>query len=596
MHRRCLTIVCTLVVCALLLIPAGIRADVKENLTYQGGKARIAVGNIKSKASDCSYDMAAAIGEMLSTALVNTDRFIVLASQEETAELAEEIDFAQSGYVEEGRGPEKGLMEGADVLITGAVTAFEPNAGGKSGGLGGFKKKAFGKIGMSSKTAKIIMDIKLIDIRTRRILKATSIEAKSSSWGTDIAGGGWTKDIALAGDLGVYSNEPMEKAIRTLLADMVETTSKEVPKEYFRYQGQGQYTTEYGSSGAASATASTASGASGTASASSAPPPAPAAEDMTLYTKYDFIPGDKVIFYDDMKNEEEGEFPYRWDLENGVFEVARLGGQYWIFAQTGGTIVPKMPKGPFPEKYTAELEFYENESGHNGNGFKIMWIDASDHVIGEFGFSSSFSAHLDINGHRIASRDLPERIKKGTHVLRIMATSRSLKCYIDNERAANMPKVENFSPVGFKIKVESHNQPDNPTLFRGFRFAEGGKSMRQQLDETGKIVTHGILFDPGSYTIKAESYKTLKSIGNLLEDDMDLRLSIEGHTDSDGSDTDNQTLSQNRAKAVRDYLISNHGIDGSRLESKGFGESQPIDTNDSPEGKANNRRVELIKL
>ena len=156
-------------------------------MTYQGNRARITVGKIKPKADKCTYDMAAAIGEMLSTALTNTGRFIVLASQEEVAELADEIDLAQSGYVEEGRGPEKGLMEGADILVTGAVTAFEPNAGGGGGVLVGFKKKAFGKIGVKSKTAEIIMDIKLIDILTRRILKVTSIDAKSKKLGTDIA-------------------------------------------------------------------------------------------------------------------------------------------------------------------------------------------------------------------------------------------------------------------------------------------------------------------------------------------------------------------------------------------------------------------------
>jgi OOP family OmpA-OmpF porin len=180
--------------------------------------------------------------------------------------------------------------------------------------------------------------------------------------------------------------------------------------------------------------------------------------------------------------------------------------------------------------------------------------------------------------------------------MRIMATKTSIKCYVDEVRVANVPKVENFSPVGFRVRHRPYKDPKNPTLFRGFRFAEGGKSMREQLDETGKIVTHGILFDVDSYKIKGESFKTLKEIGQLLQDDPELRLSIEGHTDSDGSDDHNATLSQNRANSVRDYLISTYNIEGSRLEAKGWGESKPIDTNDTPEGKANNRRVELVKL
>ncbi len=579
----------------LLFVMAGsaASADIEETLTYQGNKARITVGTIKPKADQCSYEMAAAIGEMLSTALTNTGKFIVLASQEEVAELADEIDLAQSGYVEEGKGPEKGLMEGADILITGAVTAFEPNAGGGGGVLGGFKKKAFGAVGVKSKTAKIIMDIKLIDIRTRRVLKAKSLEAKSKSWKTGIGGGGWVKDMALAGALGVYSNEPMEKAIRAVLAKAVETISKEVPEEYYRYQGKGQYTKEYGSTTApAAATATTPS----SPSASAATPTAPAAEDMKLYTKYDFIPGNKVIFYDDMKDEEEGEFPYRWNLDRGVFEVVRLGKEFWIMCTDEGSIRPKLPDNPLPEKYTVELEIYNNGQDKSGHYYYINWVDNQGKDIGYFNVYSNNGTQVSLQGKTLASKSLPQNLTKGPHTVRIMATKRSIKCYLDQTRVANIPKVENFNPVGFRIYVDPYVESDNPCLFRGFRFAEGGKSMRQQLEEEGKIVTHGILFDPDSYVIKAESYKTLKEIARLLEDDPSLRLSIEGHTDSDGSEEHNMTLSQNRANSVRNYLISTYGIDAGRLEAKGWGESKPIDTNDTPEGKANNRRVELIKL
>jgi outer membrane protein OmpA-like peptidoglycan-associated protein len=133
-------------------------------------------------------------------------------------------------------------------------------------------------------------------------------------------------------------------------------------------------------------------------------------------------------------------------------------------------------------------------------------------------------------------------------------------------------------------------------LIRGFRFAEGGKTLKEQLDETGRIVTHGILFDSGSDKIKAESYKTLADIGQLLTGAPGLRLSIEGHTDSEGADDYNLKLSESRAKSVKSYLVDTYKIDGARLETKGLGETKPIDTNDTAEGKATNRRVELIKL
>ncbi len=586
------TILITMLV--IIFSAVSIFADASDKLGYQGNKARITVGKIKSKASKCSWQMAQSIGEMIATSLANNDKFIVLASQEEVAELADEIDLGRSGYVEEGRGPEKGLMEGADLLITGAVTAFEPDAGGGGGGFGALKKKAFGKVGLDKKTAEIRIDIKLIDIRTRRVIKAKTIKAKSSKWKTNMKGGGWVQDVALTGGLGMYSNKPMEDAIRTALAKTLEMVSKEVPDEYYRYKGQGQYSQQYGSQ----QNPANSSGSNEQAGRSDTPKPAPApvAHDMTLYTKYDFVPGNKVIFYDDMKDEEEGEFPYRWNLDRGVFEVVRLGKEYWIMCTDMGAVRPKMADAPLPSKYTVELEIYENGPGKRGAYFYIHWVNSKGKSLGFLSLVNSKLSTVRILNKDMANKRLKEELSKGVHTLRIMATKRSIKCYIDNIRVANIPKVEGFAPVGFKIEINPRDEPDNPTLFRGLRFAEGGKSMRQQLEDDGKIVTHGILFDSGSDKIKGESFKTLKEIGRLLEDDPDLRLSIEGHTDSDGSDERNQTLSQKRADAVRNYLISTYSISSDRLESKGWGESKPIDTNDTPEGKANNRRVELIQL
>lgn len=574
-----------------------IAGDVEDNLTYQGDKARITVGTIKTKANQCSYEMAAAIGEMLSTTLVNTGKFVVLASHEEVAELAEEIEFAQSGYAEQGQGPQAGLMESADLLVTGAVTAFEPDAGGGGGMLGGLKKKATGSIGLSSKTAEINIELKLIDIRTRRVLKAKKIKAKSSSWSADMTGGGWSEDLAMDGALGIYSNAPMEDAIRAAMAKSVEMISEEVPKEYYRYSGQGQYTQEYreGSGGTSGLTG----GAQGSATEASTPAPAtpaPAAADMTLYTKYDFVPGDKVIFYDDLADEEEGEFPFRWNLVQGVFEIARMGGEYWILCTNDGYITPKTPTGPLPDKYTVEMEFYSAGPDFTVPYYYIYWVDAAGKEIGRFEFNSGKATYLSLLGDRLADKTLDSPLSTGIHTMRIMATTRSIKCYVDQVRVANVPKVEGFSPVGFKVRMYPYKDEGNYCMIKSFRFAEGGKSMRDQLDETGRVVTHGILFDPDSYVIKGESFKTLKNIGQLLEEDPGLRLSIEGHTDSDGTEEHNLELSRQRAQAVCDYLIKTYHVDGSRLKAEGQGEGSPIDTNDTPEGKANNRRVELVKI
>ena len=543
-----------LVAGAVFLLGASTSGSAQEAEGTQGDKARIAVSEITSKAGDCTSAMASAIGDMLATSLVNTHKFVVLSDPD--------------------------AVGSTGVLVSTTVTEFKPEAGG-GGGLGGLKKRALGEVGIEEKTAEIKLDVKLIDGSTGRVLKAKSIKTKSANWEPDVSGGSWVEGVVLEGALGTYEGEPMEDAIRLALAQTVDMIADEVPDEYYRYTGEEQL------AGAAAV-------AGGEAAAEGAAPAV--AEDMTLYTRYDFVPGNRVIFYDDMKDEEEGEFPYRWNLDTGVYEVVRLGDDFWIMATDDGSIRPKTPDTPLPPKYTVELEFYNNGPDYTGNYFYIHWVSDQGDNIGSFGVYSSNSSWLEIKGKSLADKNLAKALTKGIHTLRIMATERSIKCYVDEERVANVPKIENFNPVGFRLRHRPYNDLENPTLFRGFRFAEGGKSMREQLDEDGKIVTYGILFDSDSYKIKGESFKALKDIGQLLQDDPDLRLSIEGHTDSDGSDDHNQTLSQNRANSVKDYLVATYGISADRIEAKGWGESQPIDNNDTAEGKANNRRVELVKL
>ena len=322
-----------------------------------------------------------------------------------------------------------------------------------------------------------------------------------------------------------------------------------------------------------------------------------AAENMTLFTKYDFVPGDKVIFFDDLASEEIGEFPSRWNLDNGVFEVVKQGNENYIMCTDRGTIRPKVAPAPLPPKYTVEMEFYSKGPGHRAHWFWIQWMGDNDDPIGELSMKDNNHTYLMILEKEIASKDLPEELSPGKHTMRIMATKTTLKCYIDHERVANVPATEGFNPLGLRVQMDPYlDEPGNPMLIRSFRFAEGGKTLKEQLDETGRIVTHGILFDSGSDKIKGESYKTLADIGQLLAGAPDLRLSIEGHTDSDGADDANLKLSDRRAASVKSYLVDAYKIDGARLETKGCGETKPIDTNDTAEGKANNRRVELVKL
>jgi outer membrane protein OmpA-like peptidoglycan-associated protein len=102
-----------------------------------------------------------------------------------------------------------------------------------------------------------------------------------------------------------------------------------------------------------------------------------------------------------------------------------------------------------------------------------------------------------------------------------------------------------------------------------------------------------VLFDFNKYTLKPGTREKLARVSGILMAHPGLKIEVEGHTDSVGSDEYNQKLSEQRAGAVREYLVSN-GVPSDTITSTGFGESRPVASNDSGSGRQQNRRVELV--
>jgi len=123
----------------------------------------------------------------------------------------------------------------------------------------------------------------------------------------------------------------------------------------------------------------------------------------------------------------------------------------------------------------------------------------------------------------------------------------------------------------------------------------GPAELKEALDSEGRIILYDILFDYDKATLKQESDKQLQHIVTLLLQNPELKVEIQGHTDNEGEETYNLTLSDKRANTVLQYLQL-FGIGSERLLSKGYGESQPVSSNDTEEGRSKNRRVELVKM
>jgi len=169
---------------------------------------------------------------------------------------------------------------------------------------------------------------------------------------------------------------------------------------------------------------------------------------------------------------------------------------------------------------------------------------------------------------------------------------------MDEARIANIPNAEWARTDEILFVVEDpYIGDDNPRapMITNISINAGGQRLYDALMANGRVATQGIYFDTGSDRIRPESGATLKEIGDMLKEHADLKILIEGHTDNVGADAANMTLSDKRAAAVRAYLAANHGIDGSRLTTKGFGATKPVSPNTTAEGRQNNRRVELVK-
>jgi outer membrane protein OmpA-like peptidoglycan-associated protein len=211
-----------------------------------------------------------------------------------------------------------------------------------------------------------------------------------------------------------------------------------------------------------------------------------------------------------------------------------------------------------------------------------------------FGYRSSYSAY-DVSGYTIDGIKEDAAMEPGKkYRLSFWAQKTRLRVYLDQVKVFDLPKV--FAP-GFQANMMRFELWESAVpMITNFRVAAGLPDMRSKLITEGKLVSYGIYFDVNKDVVKPESYGTLKGIADVLKENPTVRVKIVGHTDSDGADAANLDLSKRRGASVKAELSKNFGIDASRLESDGMGETKPVAPNDIPLNKALNRRVEFIKL
>ena len=318
-------------------------------------------------------------------------------------------------------------------------------------------------------------------------------------------------------------------------------------------------------------------------------------ESLSAWTKFDFVPGDVVIFEDNLQGETNGEFPSKWDLNYGNVEIAQLGEDMVINfpSNQNATIVPLMKEKEdyLPEKFTVEMDVYFSEFCTK---YRVEFYDIVNQkqppgrsfvIIGP--------QDVHVEGYGGTKVDVPNQKYPFWKHVSISFNIRALKVYYGEKRTSNIPNFR-MEPTGITIN-SGQCHVGNQAMIRNIRIAEGSKDLYDRFMTDGKIITNGIRFDVNKATLRPESMGVINKICKLMLEHEEINFSVEGHTDSDGEESHNLSLSQDRALTVLNKLVE-MGISQNRLTAKGFGESMPITGNNTPEGKANNRRVEFVKI
>jgi outer membrane protein OmpA-like peptidoglycan-associated protein len=352
----------------------------------------------------------------------------------------------------------------------------------------------------------------------------------------------------------------------------------------------------------------------------------PTNSGIKSYSKYDFVPGEKIIYSNDFSTDNMGELPIGWNTNgNGVVAFfPSLKGNWVQFYQNSNYLTDNVDS--FTQNFTIEFDLLirrENpKAAFPQFAFGVLAsgdLATNDNALLKE-YTTNFAVELkvqpsDNNGshmhletfsekQRYLNTDikkygvLQEAFNKPIHIA-LQVQKERLRIWFNEEKMYDLPKAITASALinqlYFVVKRYGGSDSEVGYAVSNIKIAKGLPDTRHKLVDEGKFSTTGILFEVNASTIKPESNGVLKEVADVLKKFTDIKVMIVGHTDSDGSDAANLDLSKKRAEAVKQALVNDFGIDASRISSDGKGEKEPMEDNKTKQGKAQNRRVEFIK-
>lgn len=348
------------------------------------------------------------------------------------------------------------------------------------------------------------------------------------------------------------------------------------------------------------------------------------AQRTAYFTKYDFVPGEKVIAYEDFSATEIGDFPLKWNT-NATAEVVTLNNRpgKWLKINKESVFHPEFITS-LPENFTLEFDLGLNE-GWDSQPFVVNITKLKNpqqytdyyHYVSWQGTHTvhmqfrpelvdqrygSATIHAGRDGNHTVNNSIEHRSWNNQSInfahISIWRQKQRLRVYLNGEKIWDIPRV--FDSLtqynAITLAMQGSYNPQDYYLLGNLRLAVGAPDTRNKLLSEGKFVTRGILFSPNTDSLQPESFGVLKDISKVLKENPTMKVKIIGHTDADGDDKSNIELSKRRAMAVKNFLVSELGIPAENLDVDGKGESMPVDKNTTVEGRANNRRVEFVKV